>query len=109
MSQLPPPPTALEQLTGVQADAVRATAAAMLRDPEELAAEWLSLLFIDPAEELGPPLAVDGLTVKDSLTAAEPPAVDRPGDTNPIGIPLQEAETTSYSITFTTAPPRDFP
>lgn len=40
--------TALEALTDVQADAVHATAAKHLRDPEELAAELAVLLTCDP-------------------------------------------------------------
>jgi hypothetical protein len=47
---------ALDELTAIQADAVRATAAAHDRDPEDLAVELQHLLTADPA-----PGAVDAV------------------------------------------------
>src|SRR3954452_21513726 len=79
------PVAALDALTPVQREAVIATATAWLREPEELAAEWFSLLYIDLAEEVEPPAATQEMTVPRAVEPA----------TNPVGFPALEPTTTS--------------
>lgn len=43
--------TALDQLTPVQVEAIEATAAQLLRDPEELAVELFPLIYLNPFQE----------------------------------------------------------
>jgi hypothetical protein len=45
---------AWEHLTRVQGDAVRATAAATIRNPDQLAEELVALLYIPPESETDP-------------------------------------------------------
>lgn len=60
--------TALDQLTGVQREAVVATATSYLLDPEDLAAEWLPLLLIEEGEPATPAIEPGKVLVKDELT-----------------------------------------
>ncbi len=48
------PESAWEHLTRVQGDAVRATAAATIRNPDQLAEEMVALLYIPPESETDP-------------------------------------------------------
>jgi hypothetical protein len=53
----------LDELTAIQADAIRATAAAHDRDPEELALELMHLLVTEEtAEAINAPPATPALT-----------------------------------------------
>ncbi len=53
----------LDELTAIQADAIRATAAAHDRDPEELALELMHLLITEEtAEAINAPPATPALT-----------------------------------------------
>jgi hypothetical protein len=55
---------ALDELTAIQADAIRATAAAHDRDPEELALELLHLLAADKTfEAIDATPAIPALTI----------------------------------------------
>jgi hypothetical protein len=55
--------TVLNELTAIQADAIRATAAAHDRDPEELAVELMHLLAVDTTSE-----AIDATPAIPALT-----------------------------------------
>jgi hypothetical protein len=53
----------LDELTAIQADAIRATAAAHYRDPEELALELMHLLITkETAEAINAPPTTPALT-----------------------------------------------
>ncbi len=66
-------PSALSLLTEVQRDAVIATAAAYLLDPEDLAAEWLPMLADQPTDPVIRPEPGDELAVKGTLTPRDVP------------------------------------
>lgn len=81
--------TTLDQLMPIQREAVIATAAAYLMDPEDLAQEWASLLLDKPSDPVIPVEPGDELAVKNDLTAATEPDCPEPE---------------TYSVTFYAAP-----
>jgi hypothetical protein len=73
----------LDELTAIQADAIRATAAAHDRDPEELALELMHLLAADKTSE-----AIDATSAIPALTTDH-------DDTVRILLPLKETAVTN--------------
>ena len=77
--------TVADDFTPVQWDALKATAAKHLRDPEELGRELRSLVWIDPDDHRIPAPAGTDSAVKEDLT----PTTELP-----------VTEPTTYSVTF---------